>query len=388
MDRAGDGPDATRCPRRSGIRRGVRRGIGRAAIVAVTTFVGVAVIAGCAPGPVATVPGASPQPQSSSAPAVPELTDPTIVAEGLDAPWSVAFHDGVALVSERDTGRIVEVSAGGEVREVAEIAGIVAQGEGGLLGIAVHRGRLYAYSTGADGNRIERYRLTGEAGALALDEPEIVIDGIDAGATHNGGRIAFGPDGLLYATVGDAGDRPSAQDLESLNGKILRMTPDGDVPRDNPFAGSLVFSYGHRNPQGLAWDAEGTMYASEFGQDTWDELNVIEAGGNYGWPVVEGAQAQEGMIDPVQQWAPAEASPSGIAVAAETVFVAGLRGQRLLTSPTVDPAAGGPLLIEDFGRLRDVVVAPDGALWVVTNNTDGRGEASETDDRIIRFTLD
>jgi glucose/arabinose dehydrogenase len=189
----------------------------------------------------------------------------------------------------------------------------------------------------------------------------------------------------LYATAGDAGNRSSAQDLGSLSGKILRMTPDGQVPADNPFEGSLVYSYGHRNPQGIAWDRDGTLYASEFGQNTWDELNVIEPGGNYGWPEVEGIAGRDGFIDPVQQWKPAQASPSGIAIAADAIHIANLRGQRLRDVPLNDLAASSERFTGKYGRLRDVVVAPDGALWVLTNNTDGRGDPSPGDDRILRI---
>ena len=164
------------------------------------------------------------------------------------------------------------------------------------------------------------------------------------------------------------------------------MTADGGIPPDNPFAGSPVYSFGHRNPQGLAWDAGGTLYASEFGQNTWDELNVIEAGGNYGWPTVEGIAEREGFIDPVQQWAPVDASPSGIAITSGAIWIANLRGARLRQVPLKELAASTEYLVREFGRLRDVVVAPDGALWVLTNNTDGRGQPTSDDDRILRVT--
>jgi glucose/arabinose dehydrogenase len=161
------------------------------------------------------------------------------------------------------------------------------------------------------------------------------------------------------------------------------------VPPDNPFPDSFVYSLGHRNVQGLAWAADGTMFASEFGQDTWDELNVIVSGGNYGWPDVEGIADVDGYIDPVQQWATDDASPSGIAVAGGTVYVANLRGQRLRAIPAADPAdiAGTTEHFSDFGRLRAVTVAPDGTLWFLTNNTDGRGNPRSGDDRIVSVTL-
>ena len=250
------------------------------------------------------------------------------------------------LVSERDSGRILEVSAGGDVREVGRIDDASASGEAGLHGLAVDDDSLYAFFAAGTENRIVQFDLLGEAGDLSLGEEETILDGLPTANFHNGGRLAFGPDGMLYATLGDTGDRDSAQDGDALSGKILRMTPDGDIPADNPFGDSLVFSMGHRNPQGIGWDDEGTMYASEFGQDTWDELNVIEAGGNYGWPEVEGVADGGGagdagggdgdFIDPVQQWSPDEASPSGLAVTDDSILIAGLRGQRLHQVPLAD----------------------------------------------------
>ncbi len=313
------------------------------------------------------------------------LGEPEVISEGLEAPWSISFHDDTPLISERDSARIVELDDAGQAREVATVDGVAPRGEGGLLGLAVKDDYLYAYFTAEDANRIERFPITGNSGNLSLDEPEVVLDGIPAGSTHNGGRIAFGPDGLLYATAGDSGNREDAQDRESLSGKILRMTPEGDVPESNPFPDSLVYSYGHRNPQGLAWAEDGTLYASEFGQNTWDELNVIEPGGNYGWPEVEGMGDRDEFINPVQQWEPSEASPSGIAVRDDTLFMANLRGARLHEIPLSNHAESVEHFTDDYGRLRDVTVAPDGSLWVMTNNTDGRGDPSPEDDRILRF---
>ena len=312
------------------------------------------------------------------------LGEATTVVDDLDAPWSLAFYNGSALLSERDTARILEVEDDGSTREVAMIDGVEPRGEGGLLGIAVHDGRLYVYSTATGENRVERYPLSGAPGAISLGPGEAIVRGLAASTNHNGGRIAFGPDGMLYVTVGDAAARESAQDVASLSGKILRLTPDGDVPSDNPFDGSPVYSLGHRNPQGLAWDDDGTMYASEFGQDTWDELNVIEPGSNYGWPEVEGIANEDGFVDPVQQWAPIDASPSGVAIASGSIFLANLRGERLREVPLDDLTASTEHLVGTFGRLRDVAVAPDGALWVLTNNTDGRGDPADGDDRVIR----
>jgi glucose/arabinose dehydrogenase len=322
------------------------------------------------------------------------------VVGGLDAPWSVTFtRQDVALVSQRDDGTILELAGVGTdeagTRVVGTVEGVAHGGEGGLLGLAVRSDDgiewLYAYSTAAGGNRIQRFELTGDAGSLGLGAVETVIEGLPSAGNHNGGRIAFGPDGMLYAGVGDAGDPASAQDPDSPAGKILRLAPDGEIPQDNPDPGSPVYSSGHRNVQGLAWDEDGTMFATEFGQNTWDELNVIEPGGNYGWPEVEGisgsgeAGAAGGFIDPVQQWSPSEASPSGMTALNGTLYIANLRGQVLRTVPAEDPGTSTGHWAGEHGRLRDAVVAPDGTVWVLTNNTDGRGRPSEADDRILVF---
>lgn len=329
-------------------------------------------------------------PTSSSArpddgPGTAERAEPgtRTIAQGLQAPWSIAFHGRTALVSERDSGRILELTSGGSHRVVGTVPGVEAVSEAGLQGIAVRDNQLYTYATTGSDNRIQRFPITGSPGSLALGEPQDVLTGLPSGAVHNGGRIAFGPDGMLYATVGDAGDTSRSQQRDDLGGKILRMTPDGAAPADNPFAGSLVYSLGHRNPQGIAWGPDGTMYSSEFGQNTWDELNVIKPGANYGWPQVEGRAGRSGFTDPVQQWRPSVASPSGIAVIGTTIHVANLRGERLRAVPTDDLGTSTESLVNEHGRLRDAVPAPDGRLWVLTNNTDGRGSPGDGDDRIL-----
>ncbi|MFF2395698.1 PQQ-dependent sugar dehydrogenase [Nocardia sp. NPDC058114] len=311
----------------------------------------------------------------------------TTVTEELDAPWSIAFHGSTALVSERDSARILEIGTDGTQYEVGVIEDVEPSGEGGLLGIAVREGHLFAYYTTADDNRIERFDLTGQPGNLGLGSGTPILTGLPAATNHNGGRIAFGPDGMLYATVGDAGNRRTAQDRASLGGKILRMTPDGRAPADNPLPESLVYSYGHRNPQGITWAPDGRMLASEFGQNTWDELNLIQPGGNYGWPEVEGIAGRAGFLDPVQQWKPSEASPSGMTTVDGSVYLANLRGERLRRIPLDDLAHSTELLVGEYGRLRDVAVAPDGSLWLLTNNTDGRGDPTDRDDRIVRLGL-
>ncbi|MGY3554716.1 PQQ-dependent sugar dehydrogenase [Williamsia sp. R60] len=335
-----------------------------------------------------TDPGATSQattPASSSATVAPAGA-PTDLVTGLDAPWSIVFADGAPLISERDSGNILEV-VGDRTRVVGAVADVAPAGEGGLLGLAVREEFLYVYFTSDDGdNRVVRYRLTGSTGGLGLGPVEPILAGIPGGRTHNGGRIAFGPDGMLFISTGDAQDRPKAQDPASLSGKILRITPDGDVPADNPTAGSPMWSLGHRNVQGLAWAADGTMFSSEYGQDTWDELNVIAKGGNYGWPRLEGRgeQFDSIYIDPVQQWNPDDASPSGMTIAGDTIYIANLRGERLRAVPVAAPETARDLYVGEFGRLRDVAVAPDGSLWFLTNNTDGRGDARSGDDRIKR----
>jgi glucose/arabinose dehydrogenase len=313
-----------------------------------------------------------------------DFEKPEIVADNLEVPWGLAFlPDGSALVGERGTARILSVRPGAEPVEVGRVPGVVATGEGGLLGLAVSPGYgadrlVYAYRTSASGNQVVRFRLG--------DEPEVLVSGIASAGVHNGGRIAFGPDGFLYIGTGDAGRTGRAQDPADLNGKILRVQPDGSPAPNNP-SGTAVWSLGHRNVQGLAWDAQGRLFATEFGQNTWDEVNLIEPGANYGWPEVEGAGRDPSYRDPLVTWRPAEASPSGSAIAGGNLYVAALRGERLWRLPVTPDGLGEPQSVLDgtFGRLRSVAVAPDGALWLTTSNRDGRGDPSRTDDRVVRF---
>ncbi|GGR14904.1 PQQ-dependent sugar dehydrogenase [Agromyces mediolanus] len=361
----------------------------------------------CGPGdaaPTSPPPSAPGTPAATSpAPSPPPAPPPVLrpdgsvreLATGLDAPWSVvALPNGAVLVSERDLARIVEVLPGGGTRVVAEVPGVAPGGEGGLLGLAqlpgdgAREASLYAMFTGPEDNRIVRMPVTGDPGAIALGAAEPVLTGIPKAGNHNGGRLAFGPDGFLYATTGDAGLRDAARDRGSLAGKILRMTPDGAPAPGNPF-GTQVWSLGHRNPQGIAWDASGRLWAAEFGQNTWDELNLIQPGGDYGWPVVEGVAGDPAFVDPVLQWPTSEASPSGLTAAGDALFLAALRGERLWA---VSPASAAAPTAEawfagEHGRLRDVVAAPGGGLWVLTNNTDGRGDPRAGDDRLLLVGL-
>ena len=348
--------------------------------------VGTMVLAGCA---AERTTEAVPTPTAGTAGFVVPDAEPQVVASGLTTPWSVAFVDDAALVSERDTGRILEI-VGDRTRVVAEVPDVAAAGEGGLLGIAHAEGFLYAYVTTPEGNRVVRFALEGAPGSFALGEVETVLDGIPSANIHNGGRLAFGPYGMLYITAGDAADPGAAQDASSLGGKILRVTPEGEVPADNPFPDSPVWSLGHRNPQGIGWDAEGTMFASEFGQNTFDELNVIRPGANYGWPEVEGRSDDPDFHNPIAQWSTDEASPSGIAHAEGSIWMVGLRGQRLWRIPLkgTEAAAEPQAFLEgEYGRLRTVVPAGGDKLWVVTSNTDGRGDPEGTDDRILEVQV-
>lgn len=309
------------------------------------------------------------------------------VSGGLSLPWGLAFFpNGDALVSERDTGRLLRVEASGGSRPVGRVPE-EGSGEGGLLGVALspdyERDRLvYAYYTTAQDNRVVRFRLDSASTLVP------VVTGIPRGNTHNGGRISFGPDGMLYVATGDAGNTANPQNRSSLGGKILRVAPDGSVPADNPFPGSRVYSLGHRNVQGLAWDARGRLFATELGQNTSDEVNRIRPGGNYGWPDVEGNGNNPDYVDPVSVFSPADASPSGAAIPKRPdvpgwsgdLFVATLRGQSLYRLELEGSRVTGEarLLNGAYGRLRHVAAAPDGSLWVMTSNGQN--------DRILRLS--
>jgi len=380
--------------------------------------IGLASLAACGPGATsdsgspsvsasaATAPTASAPPTPPALrPEVPlvEVADVRELTTGLDVPWGLAFlPDGRALVTQRDAGTVVVVDArSASPATVSDLVGpgadqiraaTAAHGEGGLLGIAVRPDadggmRVFVYVTTDRDNEVLSARLDG----TTLGETRVVLAGIPKGSNHDGGRLAFSPDGFLYVTTGDTGDRTLAQDPTSLGGKILRITPDGAPAPGNPTAGSRVWSLGHRNVQGIGWAADGRMFASEFGQDTWDELNVIVPGGNYGWPQVEGDPGApvDGFISPVATWATDDASPSGLAVTAEGVYLAALRGERLWRVPLRPGGVGThqALLVGAYGRLRAVAVAPDGSLWVLTGNTDGRGNVRAGDDRLLRVSI-
>ncbi|MDI3341672.1 MAG: PQQ-dependent sugar dehydrogenase [Sphaerobacter sp.] len=327
----------------------------------------------------------------------------TFVA-GLEIPWELRFlPDGRIFVTER-RGR-VRVIENGQLRPepVATIAEVAHAGEGGLLGMALdpdfaNNHWLYLYYTYATGgglaNRVVRYT---EAGNTLVD-PVVILDGIPGAEIHDGGRIAFGPDGKLYITAGDASQEDLAQDLNSLAGKILRLNPDGSVPADNPFPGSPIYSYGHRNPEGLAWQpGTNTLYATEHGPAAHDEVNLIQPRANYGWPDMVGNEGpQNGYTPPVIESGDATWAPAGATFVQGGTFpqwtgsllFASLRGEALWWLNI--PAGGNPPPLEaiisgDLGRLRNVVEGPDGYLYILTNNRDGRGDPAPDDDRILRI---
>ncbi|MGB0554729.1 MAG: PQQ-dependent sugar dehydrogenase [Alphaproteobacteria bacterium] len=341
---------------------------------------------------------------------------------GLEAPWSLVFlPDGRALVSERP-GRVRLIRDGQLAPEPYAVfettrgasgvgdffLNLFARGEGGLMGLAVHPDfpkapYIYAMYTwrGQSGvrNRIVRLRDHGDYGTF----DKIILGGVPGALFHNGGRIAFGPDGMLYATTGEIFERRMAQDLKALGGKILRVDPEGNIPADNPFPGSPVWSYGHRNPQGLAWHPEtGQLFQSEHGPSgevgfgAHDEINIIEKGRNYGWPLIVGAPGKAPYADPIVMWPENSVPPTGIAFHQGDLYIATLRSEALIrlkllrSGRRFSVTAIERLFAENEddgvrGRLRDAVSGPDGALYVLTSNRDGRGSPRHGDDKILRL---
>lgn len=334
-------------------------------------------------GSLSSTPPQSHQPQRTETVAV----QPRVLATNLETPWDLAIlPDLSALVTLRDESTVVRIQTTGEKPVVVgRIAGVRPKGEGGLLGLALSPRFttdhwVYFYFTTEDDNRVVRYKYSGGG----LSSPQIILSGIPNSSNHNGGRLRFGPDGMLYITTGDVTAKPptNAQDAKSLSGKILRVTAEGRVPPDNPF-GNEVWSYGHRNVQGIAWDSTGRMYASEFGSNRLDELNLIKRGGNYGWPATEGPGNDSRFIDPLVTWRTREASPSGIAVTPDgTVVIASLRGERLWATSRQGGGMSPPAVhFEGAGRLRAVEFV-NGELWLLTSNTTG-SSPRDGDDRLL-----
>ena len=361
--------------------------------------------------PVISPPTASPttSPPSATTPPTtsPPVTPPpsgtgliVTLAKDLVIPWSLAFlPDGSIIFTEREGQiRLIDSKSGLLPNPLLTIPEVAARGEGGLLGIAVHpgfsnNGFVYIYHTYEGGrglaNKVVRLKLEGRQ--LAFDR--VILDDIPAASIHDGGRIKFGPDGYLYITAGDASQSDLAQQLSTLAGKILRVKDDGSIPADNPFSGSPVYSYGHRNPQGLAWDNQGRLWETEHGSSTRDEINLIQPGKNYGWPVVRGDEIAAGMVSPVLHSGDDTWAPSGLAYlpsagseqAMGSLYFAGLRGQTLYQAVLKgDKVELKTHLVKDFGRLRDVIAGPDGLLYLFTNNRDGRGLPAGDDDLLIR----
>jgi glucose/arabinose dehydrogenase len=330
---------------------------------------------------------------SSASEAAPGVQKAGVVATNLTSPWGLTFFsNGKAWVSERDTALIKEIDpskpAGKNVRTVGKIAGVVSQGEGGLLGIALNNARseLYVYYTARTDNRVARIPINGGS----LGKPRVIVSGIPKNTYHDGGRILVNRDGTLFIATGDAGEPNRSQNRQSLAGKILHVDRNGKA-----VGKSRVFSLGHRNVQGLALDSRGQLWASEFGSSEADELNLVIQGMNYGWPLCEGSCGNPKFENPKAQWSPTSlASPSGIAIVDDTAYVASLRGQVLWQVPlakidSADPIARKPVAVKlgNLGRLRTVEQAPDGSLWLITSNTDGRGDPAKNDDRIYRLAI-
>jgi glucose/arabinose dehydrogenase len=294
----------------------------------------------------------------------------------LNIPWAAVFlPNGTAIISERESALLKAVKDG-RATTMGRVPGVSPGGEGGLLGLALSPafatdGYLYLYYTSPQDNRIARVKLAeAPGGSLAFGDPEVVFTGIPKASTHNGGRIRFGPDGFLYVGTGDSQRRDQPQDPNALGGKILRITADGKPAPGNPF-GNAVYSLGHRNVQGLAWDHDGRLWASEFGPDVNDELNLILPGGNYGWPAVTGAPHRKEYLDAKVAWpSTADSSPSGLEIAGSTAYLGALRGQRLWTVALSGEDAGTPVayFTGEYGRIRDVIRTPDGGFWLLSNN--------------------
>ncbi len=321
-----------------------------------------------------------------------EILDIEVIAENLEIPWEVEFlPSGEILVTERP-GRLLKI----QDKSVIEVSGVRHIGEGGLMGMALHPNYeenhlIYLYLTSEENgkivNRVERYQLDGNS----LTNRDVIVDGILGSSVHDGGRIHIGSDGYLYIGTGDAGQERLSQDRDSLNGKILRVKDDGSIPEDNPF-GNEVYSYGHRNVQGLAWDAEGRLWATEHGRSGvrsgFDELNLVEKGKNYGWPEIQGDEENPEMVKPIIHSGPNETwAPSGAAFVDGSIFFVGLRGSALyqakLNGSNVENLTKH--FDGEYGRLRGVRLGPDGFLYITTSNTDGRGRKNQGDDKLIKI---
>jgi glucose/arabinose dehydrogenase len=365
-------------------------------VLAVIAAVGRGLIEPAAINPLATeapfATSSAPVPSSSPKIVYPRVS---VLADGFVVPWDFAFlPDGGMLITERG-GNIVHLTSDGN-RVSLPIPRPKPKGEGGLLGITLHpqfadNHHVYVYMTteeAATGTVNAVFRYTFINGTLSNEKT--IISGIPGALYHDGGRMEFGPDGFLYITTGDAQDSKIAQDIQSLGGKILRLTDDGDIPIENPYS-NAVYSYGHRNPQGIVWDSKDDMWSTEHGRSGvasgYDEINLIESGRNYGWPKAEGPAEIEGMISPILQsgakdtWAPAS-----LAYLNGKLYFGGLKGEALYEATISDKKVIElkKYFLKEFGRIRTVRVGPDGMLYLSTSNRDGRGTPKSGDDKIIR----
>lgn len=338
----------------------------------------------------------SPSASSSPQPTQPGADRVTVIAENLDTPWALAFlPNGSILLTERP-GRVRLIENGHlSPTPVLELPNVKEIGEGGLLGLALdpkfssnHFVYLY-YTYGENGSLITNRVVRMIYENNTLSQEKVLVDAIPSSSNHDGGRIKFGPDGNLYVTTGDAQSPSQAQDKNTLNGKILRMTTEGKPAPGNPF-GTLVYSYGHRNPEGLAWDTSGNLWETEHGRSVplsgLDEINLIKPGQNYGWPVIQGDEKKPGMQSPILNSGSNTWAPAGMAYLNGSLFFGGLRGQALYEA-VLDGTTVKELkthLSGEFGRIRDVVLGPDNLLYITTSNEDGRGTPQSGDDKIIK----
>jgi len=366
----------------------------RRAVLTVLTFLGLSVLGFIIFKPRFVPLLFQPNLTTTSLPKIPtSQTEPVVITQNLNIPWEIVFLPDQSLLVTQRSGELLHIDQ--EVKTIQKIEGVKHIGEGGLLGLTLHpdfakNHWLYLYLTSINNgrtiNRVERYTYENQA----LINRTIILDNIPGASNHDGGRLAFSPEGYLYITTGDAQNPESAQDKASLSGKILRLKDSGEIPEDNPFK-NAVYSYGHRNPQGLTWDNSEQLWATEHGPSGtntgYDELNRIVKGGNYGWPLVYGEDTAPNTISPIIQSGSEETwAPASLAFLNDKLYFTGLRGEALFE---FDPKTNKltPHYYQEFGRLRAVTLHPNGTLLLSTSNLDGRGQSFPNDDKIIKVTL-